>query len=219
MAVTIAPSFAVQHHPARPDLELRVARRIRRAGFSCEVVVDPDPFGPPNPWRCAREAWRRTPDNCTHRVVVQDDALLCTGFAGAVTRALAAQPTGVVTFFVSWIAHGMGRAVVEACERCASWALLPQTGWYPHVAVALPRDDARSLAGFHVNDRQIADDLVLANWAHANRREVWATVPSLVDHDDSQVSTIAGHVVKDSRRGAACFIGDHHPRLVDWNAR
>lgn len=217
-------SIAVMHHPARPELERRVLDAILAgdlpAHLHAEVVVDPEPFGPTNPWRTAREAWRRTPDDCTHRLVIQDDAIVCGDFALAAEHVLGCQPRVAVSFFCNWLGHQIARAQMDACARCRAFAELPRYGWYPTVATALPAADARDLGAFQISQRQIADDAVFAAWALKRRRRVLQTVPSLVDHDETVLSTVSQHASIQRRhgkgRGAACPIGETDWREIDW---
>lgn len=210
-------SIAIMHHPARPEVLARLEADLEAMGAEYEVVVDPEPYGPTSPWRTAREAWRRTPTDCTHRLVLQDDALICDEFPYGVHLALSAQPDWPVSFFVNFLGYQCARAQLDACERCDAWAWLPLNSWYPTVATALPRDMALSLAAFDAPRRQIADDAVLAQWANARKVRVLQTVPSLVQHDEDAISTIAGHVSRARNRGAACFIGDYAPDEVPWH--
>lgn len=214
-------SVAIQHHPARPDVLARLRSDLEAEGIEYEVVTDPEPFGPTNPWRCAQVAWASTPKGCTHRLVLQDDSMPCVGFREGVDLALLAQPAHPVSFFCNWLGHQIGRAQQAALERCDSWAWLPQNGWYPCVALALPRDMALDLGAYRPRrgERAIADDAVVAEWANLRGIRVLQTCPSLVQHDEDAPSTVTAH--QDMRRrggraAAACFIGDVHPGELDW---
>ena len=207
-------SYAIMHHPARPEVLARLEADLTAMGATYEVVEDPEPYQATNPWRCAREAWRRTPDDCTHRLVLQDDALVCDDFPYGVQLALEAQPDWPVSFFVNFLGFQCARAQLDACGRCDAWAWLPLNSWYPTVATALPRDMALDLAAYET--KTIADDAALAQWANSRRIRVLQTVPSLVQHDEDAISTIAGHKTRTRNRGAACFIGDWTPDLVPW---
>lgn len=212
-------SYAIMHHPARPDLFPRLLADLEAMGVAAESVPDPEPFGPTNTWRTSRVAWQRTPADCTHRLVLQDDAIVCDEFPVGVQLALEAQPDQPVSFFVNWLGHQCGRAQQEALERCDAWARLPLNGWYPTVALAIPKAMAIDLGAWETPRTQIADDAVVAQWANTRRIEVLQTCPSLVQHDESAPSTITQHM--DSRRrggmaAAACFIGDYSPTLIDW---
>ena len=183
-----------------------------------EVVVDPDPFGPTNPWRTARKAWAAVADDATHHVVLQDDAIICNEFSEALELVADAQPTAIVALFVNWLGHIHAKAQLAACEATRSFARLPRYGWYPTVATMMPAALARDFGDFQTHkDRQIADDAQLALWANPRGHHVLVTVPSLVEHDETALSTIAGHNRPDTRpRSAACFIGDTSPLDIDW---
>lgn len=216
LAVVPELSIAVMTHPSRIEPLERVLQDLADEGLDADVVVDPDPDGPRSPWRTAQAAWASTPESCTHRLVLQDDALICHGFAPAVEAALDAQPDHPVSFFVNWLGYQLGRAQVEACGRLDSWCWLPSYAWYPTVALALPRLMALDLAAYPVRRKAAADDLVTAAWAHERGHRVLQTMPSLVQHDESAPSTME----KSSRarqRHAVCFVGDHpNASLIDW---
>lgn len=209
-------SIAVMTHPSRTAPLERLLADLDDEGLAAEVIVDPEPDGPKSPWRTAQAAWATTPPACTHRLVLQDDALICEGFAAAALAALAAQPAHPVSFFVNWLGHQLGRAQLDACDRCDAWCWLPQYGWYPTVALALPRVLALDLAKHVVQRRVAADDLVVAQWAYAKGHRVLQTMPSLVQHDEDAPSTME----KSSRarqRHAVCFVGDApHASMIDW---
>lgn len=208
-------SIAIMHHPSRPEVLARLEADLVAMGAPYEVVSDPDPDGQPNPWRCAREAWRATPADCTHRLVIQDDALVCEEFPEGVRLALEAQPDHPVSFFVNFLGFQCARAQLDACSRCDAWAWLPLNSWYPTVATALPRDMALDLGAWRANEKTRADDAVLALWANRRGTRVLQTCPSLVQHDEEAVSTVVGRN-RTRNRGAACFIGEYHPNEVNW---
>jgi hypothetical protein len=190
----ISLSIAVTHHPSRPELRQRVAEQLgarpaTQAGvFHFEVVDDPEPMGAPSPWRTAKLAWSRTPSWCTHRLVIQDDAIPCDGFWSRVIAAIERTPDAPLALFFGQNSYHLG---IQAYQACDGVYALPATGWVPTVALVLPRDQALDLAGFYLphHDRpSVADDEVVLEWAYARGLTSYATRPSLVDHDDSQPS-------------------------------
>lgn len=207
-------SIAVQHHPARPELPDRLLGLLgvpnSRHAY-VDVVCDPEPFSPPSPWRCAREAWRRTPDDCTHRLVIQDDALPCADFLNRVAERVADMPDAPLAFFFGRNSYPLDLlGYQQALERCEEWWPLPHQGWVPAVCVALPRDQALDLAEFelpHHERPSVADDEVMLEWCVARGLTAYASIPSLVEHDDSAVSTMGGHV--GHIRQAVCFAADY----------
>lgn len=216
--MAIRLSIAIMSHPSRAEQLSRLVAALEAEGAKPDVVLDPEPGAKSNPWRTARLAWARTPGIVSHRLVLQDDALICSGFVQGARAALAAKPDVPVSFFVNWIGHQLARCQLDACEQRSSWAQFPIYGWYPTVALCLPRELARGLGEYVPPGRQPgADDAITAKFLNGRRARCWQTVPSLVDHDES-VPSLQGHAFQPRyRRDAACFIGDHNPSTIDWS--
>jgi hypothetical protein len=205
-------STAIMAHPSRVEY----ARRLRREiGGAARVILDPDPDGERNPWRCAREAWRATPDDCTHRLVVQEDILPCPRFLFHARRALAAKPDRIVSFYLGTNAILTWRSMLIADARGANWVEGSRAGWVPALALAVPQRLVASLATFEDGTRPVADDDVYGRWIQTNRLPWYATIPSLVDHDDDAPSLMR-NPYSSGRRVAACPIGLTDPGLIDW---
>jgi hypothetical protein len=194
---------------------------------AAELVFDPDPAGRPSPWRTYREALERTPADATHRLVVQDDVVVCEGFVAAVEAAVASQPDRPLVFFVAGNPVIHRRAVLEACWNDLAWAQLALSTWIPAVATLWP---VRLLEPFYeFVDRQrwppsfTADDEIIGRFLRHAGEPPLASVPSLVQHPDT-VPSIAGRRPADGRdpgRQAACWIGDCgdcHASRIDWTA-
>lgn len=197
-------SIAIQHHPARPELPARLREQLAPFGAAhIETVVDPEPFGPASPWRTNRLAWELTPYACTHRLVIQDDAVPCKGFLQKARQAIAEHPDEPVSFFYGLNSYPLDMQGYSAALAAGEgWFPLPRQGWVPCVALVLPRDMAWDVAGFSLPHHQrdhVADDEVILEWCVARGLSAWATVPSLVDHDDLAVSTMGGHQNTDRR--------------------
>lgn len=236
-------SVAVMHHPARPELLERLLRDLQDelqssayervidgARVEVEVVEDPEPFAPASPWRTAQTCWAWTPDWCTHRLVLQDDAMPCIDFVWAAVEAIRHRPTALVAMFMGWAGTWMANDM-RAAGDTSSWYLHPDRQWLPCVAMSMPRDLARDLAAYDPPDEraQRADDEAIAWWsqqrtAQGRPVECWVTIPSLVQHDDDAPSTMLAHREGQKARWeqgqrmrrAACWIGDRNPREVDW---
>lgn len=188
----------------------RLARQLR-----CSVIYDPDPDGPRNPWRTARECWRSTPAGCTHRLVIQEDTHPCAGFLHHARLALAAKPDRIVSFYLGQYPSETWREQLIASQRCAAWARGSWVSWVPAVALCIPQPLCASLAAFHDGTSPIADDEVYGRWCRTNQYPWWATIPSLVNHDDDAPSLMASPLRR-GRRVAACWIGSVDPGLIDW---
>lgn len=183
-------SLAVQHHPSRPELRTSIARQLGTlvGQTHVEIVDDPEPMGAPSPWRCARVAWQTTPPWCTHRLVVQDDAILCANFWQRTVALIERYPTDVLSLFFGQNSYHLGVAAYRDAHELYP---LPLVGWVPCVALLMPRDLALDLGAFelpHHARASVADDEVVCEWAHSRGLTAYATRPSLVDHDDSQPS-------------------------------
>lgn len=187
-------SVAIQTHPSRAWLVDRLEGELGIGFGEVDVVVDPEPASPlRSPWRTARLAWSRSPTNFTHRLVLQDDVRVCPDFLALADRAIAAHPTELVTFYVGRYPSQAAVAVIQALEARAPFANIGLENWTPCLALAMPTAMALDLASHtdrhHYPEAMCADDGIVSLWrqdrGHTN---CWATVPSLVDHDNEPVS-------------------------------
>lgn len=210
----IALDVALQHHPDRAFLLPRTAH------LKPTVVTDPDPEGIRNPWRTYRACLETLPHGATHLLVLQDDALVCDGFLRVARAALKHRPDSPVTFFVPTAMRRGSRLLLQACGRGSNWANLGyHEPWIPVVALCWPAAlvpgflewaDARGFGP----DRRRADDGIVGRWARESRTDVWATVPSLVEHPDDVDSLIG--TKKRILRQAICFWDGVTP--IDWSS-
>lgn len=210
-------SVCVQHHPSRGHL-LRLLEQL--GGY--ELVVDPEPYGYPSALRTYLECLRRTPADATHRLVVQDDAIVCEGFPNLAEAAIAERPGELVAFFVPGRTL-LRRHMLEAYERGERWWQLPQSlNWTPLVALAWPVELAAEFVPFGeqvIETRAAralsthADDPYVGAWRKSRRLPVWATVPCLVQHPD-EVRSLYRPDLKPRAGGnrarvAAMYVGDY----------
>lgn len=205
-------SVAIMAHPSRS----RYAEELRATlGRSVTVVYDPEPDSERNPWRCAREAWRRTPDACTHRLVLQEDVIPCPRLLTHVRRALTAKPDRVASFFLGTNATMTWRLMLVADARGAHWVQGFSAGWVPALALCIPQRLVQSLVDFQDGTRPVADDDVYGRWTREHGLPWYASIPSLVDHDDDAPSLMRDPYSRGSRV-AACPIGETDPSGIDW---
>jgi len=207
-------SIAIQHHPARASLLARLAGRI-----PAEIVEDPDPGAMRNPWRTYHHALGLTPKDATHRIVIQDDAIVCDHFLEAVTAAISAHPDRFFTLFVSRQLRKGARSQMASCAEDRPWALLNRQEWVPVVALVWPVEHVWRMLEWapsrgYLPERKKADDHIVGEYARATNTDIYATVPSLVDHPDD-VPSLIGQRRGDRNRQAVCFVaGD--AREIDW---
>jgi hypothetical protein len=165
------------------------------------VVTDPDPTGVRSPWRTYRECLLELGDDAG--VIVQDDAWLVPDFEERATAAAAECPCRVLCLFVSFQA---ARAV-EAMQRARgeSFVKIGLDHFMPVVCVYWPAGAARAVVAYADRMRwggKVADDAICAGSVNALGLEVWATIPSLVNHLDDVPSLMTDRVGQKRRRAA-----------------
>ncbi|MDR7492189.1 MAG: hypothetical protein QN122_12155 [Armatimonadota bacterium] len=203
-------SIAVQAHPLRAPSALRIAAEL--AGEPC---WDPDPDGQlRSAWRTYRRALAETPPWATHRLIVQDDVRVCRGCRQAAERAAALAPDRVICLYVGGAPRaGAARLMRGACEGRA----LVDLGTIPFCPVVatmwpvrlVPRflawvDEQRWPADFR------ADDEIAGRFLLAHGLTPLATVPSLVQHPDTEPSLVGRRARggEDATRVAALWAED-----------
>lgn len=206
--VQVRLSAAVQSHPKRAG-----AARVLADQIGAEIVADPEPDGFPSPWRTYRLALERTPATATHRMIVQDDVVLCGHFNTAVAAALREQPDRMLVLFHGGQPRENLPVLQRAQDQGEPWAALNPARWIPAVAVVWP---TRIIAPFlRFVDEQgwppqfHADDEIIGRGLRALGEQAVATVPSLVEHPDI-VPSLVGLRAKggeDKGRIAAHFTG------------
>jgi hypothetical protein len=178
----------VQHHPGRAHLLPRLLHHLRL--LSPEVVAHSS--DPPDPWAGYRLCLTDLPD-CTHVLVIQDDAIPVPGFADALPLVAQANPNTPVCLWMSAIpASCAGRA--RRAYGKQRYVPLGPTNIVPLVAVLWPRARAVEFAEWAQTAARLtrADDGNAARWARQTRQEFMVAVPSIVEHDDFTPSVKGG---------------------------
>lgn len=198
----------VQHHRSRADLIPPLLARL--AGFD-DVQVATDPGGPkPSSWRTHRLCLESVPDDATHLLAIQDDAIPCDGFAEKALAAIEQHPARIVVFFVPGFGHLTRRMQLARRQKLAFVDLLGGS-FVPVVCLAYPADVAREIPGFADARRMPvgrADDAVVGTYARAHRQFPVATVPSLVEHDDTVPSAMGMKTRPGQRHRVAALFAD-----------
>jgi hypothetical protein len=180
------------------------------------VVTDHEAATDPNPLRNYLRCLEDIPNGATHVLVIQDDALPCLGFGQMMNKAVAERPDDVLSFFVGDLKGPSLKAFRTAQMKGERWALLPRPSKVVHVvALVWPRElAAEFLVWYEETKHKIphpmphrSDDMVVSYWIKTGhpRREVWATVPSLVEHPDDLPSVCQRN--ERSGRHAIAFAG------------
>lgn len=212
-------SISIQAHPARAHLAEPLAARV-----GAQITYDPEPDSYPSPWRTYSHALDTTPTGATHRVVIQDDTDPCPHFREAASAAIEAKPDVVIAFFVGGRPLEHANGVLRACDAEESWTMLRHDRWCPAVALAWPVELAREIVAWMPEQGWPpafrADDEIIGRYLRAHDLNAWATVPSLVEHWDSEPSLLGrgrNWQGQDEGRVAACFIAEEDDaRLIHW---
>ncbi|MFE6127036.1 NAD-dependent epimerase/dehydratase family protein [Streptomyces sp. NPDC056437] len=171
-------SGAVMVHPRRMHIAMELIRSARR-GF-LDIVLDPEPEAPVS-LRTAIRAWASVPRWATHHLVLEDDALLSTGFTEQAERAAAAAPDDAIAFYSNWNARN-GGAVRLGALAGARW-VTSAAEYTPTVALMLPAEIAE---GFEPYARRYGDewpdDVVMARYLSQAGVRTLIAVPNLVQH-------------------------------------
>ncbi|WP_144679427.1 hypothetical protein [Cellulosimicrobium sp. TH-20] len=193
-------------HPSRAERAYRL--RAAHPDLDLQVVVDPEPDGPPTAWRTARAAWAAVPSRATHHLVVQDDVLLAAGTRDWLLGAIRARPHEALCLFVEWGAR-TAHAVRVAALLGQGWTAVVDD-YVPCVALVLPAEVARGYDAYALAETSpdTPDDVVLRKYLA--RAEMTAVAPTRgpVEHDTD--TSLVGNSVMGLRR-AVSFGGDDAP--------
>lgn len=183
----------VQHHPARAQLLPRLLEHLDP--LPVEVVTHQS--DPPNPWHGYLSCLDEIPD-CTHLLVIQDDAVPCRNFGPAVQNLVGAHPETPIVLYLGWIPARLRKLFLLAQRqgRTSFSALLSGSDFCPVVATIWPRDMAIQLRQWEPTHPTLrverSDDAMAAKFLQKHRQTLLVTVPSLVEHPD-MVPSVKGH--------------------------
>lgn len=161
-------------------------------------------------WPTARRALLTAsrPKDCTHFVLIQDDAIPCSAFVDEACRAIAHRPDApIISFFA---------------RHRDDFNPLPKTSWIEvdccdtALAICIRQDLIADFVGWA--DRHViattADDHRYSMWLLWTNRKAYFTVPSLIDHRPGE--SLLGHP---PGRKATMFAGTNNRDPIDWNIR
>lgn len=178
----------IQGHPTRAHLHQPLADSL---GFETEIRLHSS--DPPNPWLGYRACLSDLSD-CSHLLVIQDDAEVCVNFTPAIEQIAAASPDKPVVLFLSSHPPRLAKAARMAAKYRNVYvdSRLRINEFMPVVSVLWPRHLAEAfMAWADANPRKLghgaprSDDSVAGRWAALTNQAIRVTVPSLVEHDGS----------------------------------
>lgn len=151
---------------------------------------------PPSPWEGYKLCLSDLPD-CSHVLIVQDDALPVPNFVPALEKIAESVPDAPVCLFLSAVpASAAAKARTQLkMRRQRRYLPLGPAPFMPLVAVLWPKALAEDFLSWGITGKTTrADDGNAGRWMKERKVGVLVSVPSLVEHDDSLDS------VKGSRR-------------------
>ena len=174
------------------------------------VIYDDRPTGGGTLYTC-RKCWEApVPEGITHRVVLQDDLLLCNDFPEVINRIVNAQPEFIFSLYCSrmkpeYAAPGTPYIIIKGRNAWGQGMLMP-------VAFVKPM--------FEFSDKELGpdfpyDDGIYAWWATQEGMEIMSTIPSTIQHRCPTESTLG---YNDKRKVSKVWIGEDLS-AVNWEAK
>jgi hypothetical protein len=185
----------VQAHPSRREIRQRLLDGLD--GIPTEVIETE--FEPPNPWY-GYLACLDAPPDCSHLLIVQDDAVTCRNLAPALERIATAQPDYPICLYLGMLPPQKNIALRAAIKKQVYVELSWASAFLPIVAVLWPigkaihfREWGQLHGRVHRNGlpfHEASDDAMGGRWWRSTQQTILATIPSLVEHPDDVISTI-----------------------------
>lgn len=206
-------------HPSRLAAAESLGLQLTADGIATEIVLDPDPTGPPNALRTSRLAFAQAGDRGFH-VVVQDDVELCPSFAVSVERHIELQQgrgegATVLSLFSEWSSR-TGQAVRGAALMGSPLAPIVD-GVVPAQAVLVDAATAHAFSTYAVaplESGMTRDGRLLWEFCESQGIRPMVTAPNLVDHDtrlDHSLWPLS--VLKRGPRRSAFFTREGEPKI------
>jgi hypothetical protein len=213
----VSLSIAIMHaafDPKRADYLANLLRGLASSKQELDlqvpdfaVIRDTKGVGP---WPVAKRAWEwHASTHATHHLTLQDDVEVCSDFIVGAKGALSSVSDQIVTFFLTrkkrpFAAFESGSSWIRTSADVYGQALcMPR----PLLAEFLSWEQTRLKPGlFH-------DDTRVTLFAYDTGRQIWATVPSLVQHAGFHESTL-GH---GGRYKAYFYMGRASAAVADWS--
>lgn len=215
----------IQAHPSRRELAESLALDL--ADLPTEISYHSS--DPPSPWagyQLALQSGLQT--EATHILVIQEDAKICRNLAGTLLAIAKAKPDDPVSLFLSWLPVPEKRDALQAMIDGRRYIRSIAHAFCPVVAILWPVGAAADFLAWTSSGVKLpnhhglvaSDDAVLARWRQRCERTIWITVPSLVEHPDTNLSVKGRQNAlwgKDRGRIALQWIGaEEDPLELDW---
>lgn len=179
---------------------------------------------PPSPWAGYMLCMEKLP-RCSHVLILQDDVELADNFAAGVKQIAAAKPDVPVCLFLAKLPRDASARAQRALRMNVRYIDLSYRGFLPVVAVLWPRhklvefrewaSENPRLPGVGATDPR-SDDAMGGRWKMIERQRVVACVPSIVQHPDTEPSTIGRRNMGGRDRGRTAMLFTDDATAYAW---
>ena len=176
---------------------------------------------PPNPLEGYRQALSDPPD-CTHLLIIQDDATVCADFAATLERVVDAKPEDPIALFLARLPRADYVAALRAMKSHHRFVTLRGQGFCPVVAMVWPIERSQNflewskVAKLPGNKTPRSDDAAVGHWVRTKHNRVLACVPSIVQHPDEEASIIGLRAMWGRDKGRTSEIFDPEANQIVW---
>jgi hypothetical protein len=178
----------VQAHPSRRDLLPDLLDRLS----PLPVEVRQHSSVPPDPWAGYVECLKNLPE-CSHILIIQDDAIPCENFPDALALVAHRHPHTPVCLFLGGAPSSTAAQARRAWNKGKRYTPLLNTTFVPLVATLWPREVAQAFLEWARTAKTTrADDGNAAKFMRHTKQPFMVTVPSLVEHNDYVESVKGG---------------------------
>ena len=212
----------IQSHPSRREIRKRL--EVGLEGIPYEIIETAT--DPPSPWYGYKACLESLVDeNCSHALIVQDDAIVCHNIGSVLERLAEVVPDLPICLFLPMVS-ATKRDAMQAAVRGETFVEILPRGFLPVVAVPWPKEKALHFLNWsHTSSSLVkgngqkvehrSDDAMGYLWMRTQNQRALATIPCLVQHPDDVPSTIA------RRPGGRTALFWHEPPWdplsVDWS--
>jgi hypothetical protein len=216
----VAVAAVIQAHPSRKEL----AESLRDSLAPLPTEISYHSSDPPSPWAGYLQALESGLQTLhSHLCVIQEDARICQNFAAVIAKIAQARPDDVIQLFTGSLKGKTTKDFLQAQIKHKSYSPVWFREIHNVVAILWPREAVESFLAWSPTAKvpgpqpPRSDDSVFGYWARTTHRQIWATVPCLVEHPPRGTDTsLIGNEFKGGRQAIA-FIGDADPLEIDWS--
>lgn len=178
----------VQHHPSRADLIPPLLAALKP--LYTEVVSHASI--PPDPWSGYKQCLSNLPE-CSHVLIIQDDALPVPNFAEAMKKIAESHPSTPVCLFMGAAPASTATQILRSWNKGRRYQPLLNTSFVPLVACLWPKATAEAFLEWSRHNKVTrADDGNAAKFMRRTKQPFVVTIPSLVEHNDYVPSVKGG---------------------------